>query len=164
MRNKVILLTYLISIFLATPVVVQETEGSAAITNKRSSDVKSIEERVAALEGNRWSDKIAIHGVLAGAYQYEDADGPEDAESFGRGAVAVQPKIFITPTEQDEIVFELAFPVGEGVNGSTQMLIPPWAANLEGDVKNIKRICLIGDELKNYETAPRQLPHLNIFR
>lgn len=100
-------------------------------------EIKQLEERVAALEDKRWSDKIAIHGVLAGAYQYEDADGPQDAESFGRGAVAFQPEISITPTEQDEIVFEFAFPAGEGVNGSTQMHIPPWAANLEGDVKNI---------------------------
>ena len=100
-------------------------------------EIKQLEERVAALEDNLWSDKIAIHGVLAGAYQYEDADGPQGAESFGRGAMAFQPEITITPTEQDEIVFEFAFPAGEGLNGSTQMLIPPWSANLEGDVKNI---------------------------
>ena len=99
--------------------------------------IKQLEARVGALEANRWRDRIAIHGVLAGAYQYEDADGPQDAESFGRGAVAFQPEISVTPTEQDEIVFGFGFPAGEGVNGSTQMLIPPWSANLEGDVKNI---------------------------
>jgi hypothetical protein len=112
-------------IFLASPVVAQETAGSANNANEGAVDVKRLEERVAALEANRWSDKIAIHGVLAGAYQYEDANGPADAESFGRGAVAFQPEISITPTEQDEIVFEFGFPAGEGVNGSTQMLIPP---------------------------------------
>lgn len=137
MKNKVILLTFLIFYFLAIPVVAQETADPTTNTNESASDVKSLEERDAALEDNRWSDKIAIHGVLAGAYQYEDADGPQGAESFGRGAMAFQPEITITPTEQDEIVFEFAFPAGEGLNGSTQMLIPPWSANLEGDVKNI---------------------------
>ena len=97
----------------------------------------SLEARIAALEKDRWSDKIAIHGVLAGVFQYEDPDGPQDAESFGRGAVAFQPEISITPTAHDEIVFQFGFPAGEGVSGSTQMLIAPWAGNLEGDVKNI---------------------------
>ncbi len=97
----------------------------------------SLEARVAALEANHWTDKIAVHGVLAGAYQEEIPSGPEDAESTGRGALAFQPEISITPTEQDEIVFMFGFPAGEGLNGSTQMLIAPWAANLEADVKNI---------------------------
>ena len=51
----------------------------------------SLEERVAALEESRWSDKIAIHGVLAGAYQGENPSGPDDVDSFERGAIAVQP-------------------------------------------------------------------------
>jgi porin len=103
-----------------------------------SVDELSLEERVAALEAGRsWSDKIAIHGVLAGACQGESASGPQDADSIDRGAVAFQPEISITPTEQDEIVFEFGFPAGEGLNGVSQMLIVPWAANLEGDVKNI---------------------------
>lgn len=105
---------------------------------KKVGGVKSLEERVAILEERGdWSDKIAIHGVLAGAYQDESASGPEDADSFARGAVAFQPEISITPTEQDEIVFEFGFPAGEGLNGISQMLIGSWSANLEGDVKNI---------------------------
>jgi porin len=137
MKNKLIFLTYLIFFFLAAPIVAQERPGSTTNTNESASKLKNLEERVSALEDNIWSDKIAIHGVLAGAYQYEDINDPEEAESFGRGAVAFQPEISITPTDRDEIVFEFGFPAGDGVNGSTQMLIPPWAANLEGDVKNI---------------------------
>jgi len=97
----------------------------------------NLEERVTALEKDRLVEKIAIHGVLAGAYQRETANGPDDAGSFARGAVTLQPEISITLTEQDEIVFEFGFPAGDGLNNVSQMLIVPWAANLEGNVRNI---------------------------
>ena len=99
----------------------------------------NLEERVAALEeaGGGWSDKIEIHGVLAGVYQGESASGPEDADSFERGALNFQPEFSINLTEQDQIVFELGFAAGDGLNDVSQMLITPWAANLESDVKNI---------------------------
>jgi len=116
---------------LAAEAVYEETAEQAA------NRIKELEDRVTALEENRWGDRIAIHGVLAGAYQYEDPSGPADAESVGRGAVAFEPEIAITLTEQDEVFFKFGFPAGNGLNGVTRMEITPWAANLEADVKNI---------------------------
>jgi porin len=116
---------------LAAEAVYEETAEKAA------DRIKQLEARVATLEENRWRDRIAIHGVLAGAYQYEDPSGPADAESVGRGAVAFEPEIAITLTEQDEVFFKFGFPAGNGLNGITNMVVSPWAANLEGDVKNI---------------------------
>jgi len=116
---------------LAAEAVYEETAEKAA------DRIKQLEARVATLEENRWRDRIAIHGVLAGAYQYEDPSGPADAESVGRGAVAFEPEIAITLTEQDEVFFKFGFPAGNGLNGTTNMVVSPWAANLEGDVKNI---------------------------
>jgi hypothetical protein len=115
----------------AAGAAVEESEA------KMADQINSLEARIAALEGDRWSDKIAIHGVLAGVYQYEDPSGPPDAEALDRGAIAFQPSISITPTEQDEIFFEFGFPAGGGVNAETSLVVPPWAANLEGDVKSI---------------------------
>jgi hypothetical protein len=99
--------------------------------------IEQLESRVAELEENRWGERIAIHGVLAGVYQNEDPSGPADAESIGRGAVAFEPEIAITLTERDEVFFKFGFPAGNGLNGTTNMVVSPWAANLEGDVKNI---------------------------
>ena len=116
---------------LAAEAVYEETAEQAA------DRIKQLEARLAALEENRWRDRIAIHGVLAGAYQYEDPSGPADAESVGRGAVAFEPEIAITLTEQDKVFFKFGFPAGNGLNGTTNLVVSPWAANLEGDVKNI---------------------------
>ena len=96
---------------LAAEAVYEETAEKAA------DRIKQLEARVATLEENRWRDRIAIHGVLAGAYQYEDPSGPADAESVGRGAVAFEPEIAITLTEQDEVFFKFGFPAGNGLNG-----------------------------------------------
>jgi len=137
MRNKVILLFGLLSFYLAIPAVAQEAPDSKTAANAGAGDVKTLEARISALEENRWTDKIALHGILAGAYQHEDPSGPQGAESFGRGALAFQPEISITPTDQDEISFSFGFPAGNGVNGETQMVVVPWAANLEADVKDI---------------------------
>ncbi len=112
-------------------------EASAASIQPAAGGIKELEDRVAALERNHWTDKIAIHGVLAGAYQYENPSGPADADAIGRGAVGFAPEISITPTNRDEIFFKFGFPAGNGLNGQTGMEISPWAANLEADVKNI---------------------------
>lgn len=137
MGNKVISSICLMSFLLTSFVMVQETLGSENNPAKETSNVKNLEERIAALEDNRWTNKVSIHGVLSGAYQYESPSSPQSAESFGRGAVAFQPEVSIMPTDQDEILFKFGFPAGNGVNGETQMVIPPWAATLEDDVKGI---------------------------
>ena len=111
----------------------------ASVADAEVMSNQELTERVTALEekSSGWSDKIAIHGVLAGVYQGESASGPVDADSIERGRLNFQPEFSIALTEQDEVVFEFGFPVGDGLNDATQMLLVPWAANAESDVKNI---------------------------
>ena len=80
---------------------------------------------------------VSIGGVLSGAYQYEWVNGPSDPDDLGRGAVAFQPEVSITPTENDEIFFLFGFAAGNGLPGVTPFILDPWAAALEDDVKNI---------------------------
>jgi hypothetical protein len=80
---------------------------------------------------------VSIGGVLSGAYQYEWVSGPSDPDDLGRGAVAFQPEISITPTENDEIFLKFGFAAGNGLPGVTPFTLAPWAAGLEDDVKDI---------------------------
>ena len=80
---------------------------------------------------------MSIGGVLSGAYQYEWVDGPSDPDDQGRGAVAFQPEVSVTPTEIDEIFFLFGFAAGNGLPGVTPFILAPWAAGLEDDVKDI---------------------------
>ena len=107
-----------------------------------AADTATLEDRVSALEKknlekNRISDIIAIHGVLGATYQVEDANSAANPETLGRGRLAFEPEFIITPAERDEIFFKFGFPVANGLNGETNFIIPPWAANAEDDVKNI---------------------------
>ena len=80
---------------------------------------------------------VSIGGVLSGAYQYEWVNGPSGLDELGRGAVAFQPEVSITPTENDEIFFLFGFAAGNGLPGVTPFILASWAAGLEDDVKNI---------------------------
>ncbi len=133
--GKTIVVLFALSVCLAFSCMAAEGEN---VSSSDTGELK-LEQRIAALEEARgWSDKVSIHGVLAGVYQGESADGPDDADSIARGAISFQPSVLITPTAQDLIFFEFAFPAGNGLNGETQMLIAPWAANLEADVIDIQ--------------------------
>jgi hypothetical protein len=74
---------------------------------------------------------VSIGGVLSGAYQYEWVSGPSTPDDLGRGAVAFQPEISITPTENDEIFFLFGFAAGNGLPGVTPFALAPWAAGLD---------------------------------
>ena len=80
---------------------------------------------------------VSIGGVLSGAYQYESVSGPSDPGDLGRGAVAFQPEVSVTPTENNEIFFLFGFAAGNGLPGVTPFILAPWAAGLEDDVKDI---------------------------
>ena len=81
------------------------------------------------------TDKFSIEGILAGAYQYQWADGDDDK---GRGAVPFEPAISFRPTANDEIFAKFGFAAGNGLADVTDFNLSPWAANLEDDVKDIK--------------------------
>jgi len=80
------------------------------------------------------TDKVSIGGMLAGAYQYQWADGDDDR---GRGALPFEPEISFRPTGQDEIFALFGFAAGNGLKDVTGFNLAPWAASLEDDVKDI---------------------------
>ena len=112
-------------------------------------EVDQLKQRIEELEKKQEKDEeefgklsdlakyVSIGGVLSGAYQYEWVNGPSDPDDKGRGAVAFQPEVSITPTENDEIFFLFGFAAGNGLPGVTPFILAPWAAGLEDDVKDI---------------------------
>lgn len=82
-------------------------------------------------------DMITFSCIIAGAYQYENPSVGED-DDFGRGALAIQPEVSISPTPADEIFFKLGLGAGNGLNIEKHpFALAPWAADLEDDVKDI---------------------------
>ena len=65
---------------------------------------------------------VSIGGVLSGAYQYEWVSGPSDPDDLGRGAVAFQPEISITPTENDEYTQFM----NEALVNASNGFLPSW--------------------------------------
>ena len=112
-------------------------------------EVDQLKQRIEELEKKQEKDEeefgklsdlakyVSIGGVLSGAYQYEWVNGPSDPADLGRGAVAFQPEVSVTPTENDEIFFLFGFAAGNGLPGVTPFILDPWTAALEDDVKNI---------------------------
>jgi hypothetical protein len=83
------------------------------------------------------NDKLSIGGVLATTVQCQElADAPGFSNTCETSA-PFQPEFSFHPTEADEVFFKLGFAAGEGINGNSPFVIAPWAADMEGDVKNI---------------------------
>jgi porin len=80
------------------------------------------------------TDKFSIGGVLSGAYQYQSGD---DIDDKGRGTLPFQPEMSFRPSGQDEIFAKFGFATGNGLNGTTEFNLAPWAADLEDDVEDI---------------------------
>jgi len=80
------------------------------------------------------NEKFSIGGVLSGAYQYQSGD---DIDDKGRGALPFQPEVSFRPTGRDEIFAKFGFAAGNGLNGTTEFNLAPWAADLEDDVRDI---------------------------
>lgn len=84
------------------------------------------------------TDKFAIGGILAGAYQYQDVSDAPGFENTGRGGLSFQPEISFTPTDNDEIFVKFGFAAGNALNdGTSPFVLSPWAVDLEADVENI---------------------------
>ncbi|MBU1055645.1 MAG: carbohydrate porin [Proteobacteria bacterium] len=89
-------------------------------------------------EIGRISDKIALNGIIAGAYQYESAKDRPGAKDFGRGAVPIQLELSIKPTKNDDVFLKFGFGAGNGLNTDDHSFaLAPWAASLEDDVRDI---------------------------
>ncbi|MGB5423452.1 MAG: carbohydrate porin [Desulfobacterales bacterium] len=123
--------------------------GARAEDAATRQEIDQLKQRIEELEKKQEEDEeefgklsdlakyVSIGGVLSGAYQYEWVSGPSDPGDLGRGAVAFQPEVSITPTENDEIFFLFGFAAGNGLPGVTPFILAPWAAGLEDDVKDI---------------------------
>jgi len=84
------------------------------------------------------TDKFAIGGVLAGAYQYQVVTDARGFDDVGRGAVSFHPEVSLRLTEKDEIFTKFGFAAGNGLNeGNSPFVFSPWSADLEDDVKDI---------------------------
>ena len=80
------------------------------------------------------NDKLAVNAVLAGAYQYLDADGDKGT---GRGAVPFQTELAYAPGQNDLFAVKFGFAAGNALNDQTGFILAPWAADLEDNVKDI---------------------------
>ncbi len=85
------------------------------------------------------NDMLAIGGVAAGIYQYQDLNDSPDYENQGRGLLVFQPEISFTPTENDEVFAKLGFGVGDGLmgEGRSPFIIAPWGGEIQDDYINI---------------------------
>lgn len=95
------------------------------------------------LTGTSWSyeinDKFSIGGIIAGAWQYQNIDNPDDVDSVGRGAMVFQPEMSFMPTDSDELFAKFGFGAGNGLmeEGRSPFIIAPWAADVQDDYKDI---------------------------
>lgn len=108
----------------------------------RLEELEKKREDTSGLQGTDTSkslaDKVTFGGIIAGAYQYEDASGRPGAQDFGRGVLPVQVGVGIKPGEADEIFFKFGFAGGNGLNTEDHSFaLAPWCADLEDDVRDI---------------------------
>jgi len=89
--------------------------------------------------GYEITDNLSVGGVIAGAFQYHSIRDAPGFDSEGRGSLSFQPEIGFTPTESDELFVKLGFGAGNGLmeEGKSPFILASWAADLEGDCKNI---------------------------
>ena len=83
------------------------------------------------------NDQLAVGGILSGAVQCQNLTDAPGFSNTCKGVVPLQPEMSFRPTISDEIFFKLGFASGNGLNEVTPFEVPPWAASLEDDVKNI---------------------------
>ncbi len=87
------------------------------------------------------TENFSIGGVIAGVVQCQDLSaqppGAIDDSSTCEGTAPIQPEISWRPTDADELFVKFGFGIDNGINATTSLLLAPWAADLEDDVKNI---------------------------
>ena len=83
------------------------------------------------------NDKLAMDGVLSGAYQYQRISNATEFNNTGGGAVPFQIGISLKATPKDKFFAKFGIAAGNALNDETPFYLSPWAADLEEDVKNI---------------------------
>lgn len=83
------------------------------------------------------NEQFSVGGVVAGAVQCQVLSGAPDASNTCKGGAPFQLEVSLRPTDADEVFFKLGFAAGNAFNEITPFVIPPWAAVLEEDVKDI---------------------------
>ena len=86
------------------------------------------------------TDKFSVGGVLAGAWQYLQADEDStgaDVDDGPKASVAFQPEMSFRPYENSEIFAKFGWAANNGLNVKTPFNLATWAADLEDDVKDI---------------------------
>jgi porin len=83
------------------------------------------------------NDKFSVGGVLAVTVQCQNVSDAPGFSNTCETAAPFQPEFSFRPTPVDEVFFKLGFAAGKGINGKSPFEIPPWAADLEENVRNI---------------------------
>jgi porin len=86
------------------------------------------------------TDKFSVGGVLAGAWQYLQADkdaAGENVDDGPKAAVAIQPEMSFRPYDNSELFAKFGFAANNGLNVKSPFVLTTWAADLEDDVKDI---------------------------
>ena len=83
------------------------------------------------------NEQLSVGGVLSGAIQCQNISDAPDTRDTCEATAPFQLELSFRPTLADELFFKLGFAAGNGLNENSPFIIPPWAASLEDDVKNI---------------------------
>lgn len=90
-----------------------------------------------AAQAEEVNGRISVGGVISGAMQCQNVSDAPGYNNACAGGVPFQPEVSIRPTDSDEVFFKLGFAAGAGLNSSSPLVVPSWAADLEDDVRNI---------------------------
>jgi hypothetical protein len=83
------------------------------------------------------NERLSIGGVLVSTIQCQDVSDAPGFSDTCEGAVPFQPEMSIRLTDSDELFFKLGYAAGNGLNNISPFESPPWAADMEDDLKNI---------------------------
>ncbi len=90
-----------------------------------------------AAEAYDLTENISLDGVLAAAGQCQKLADNTIADDTCKSAIPLQPSLAYRIDEHNAMFLKLGFARGNGLNDVSPFIIPPWAADIEGDVKNI---------------------------
>jgi porin len=81
--------------------------------------------------------QLKLNLLVAGAFQCQEPSAASGADNACCGAAPIQPELIYNPIEQDQVSLKLGFAAGNGLNPVSPLVLAPWTADLEYDVKDI---------------------------